>query len=247
MVWRTCGQSDLRLEDVMAPLVRDGLEVIRYSPAEQRFFEPAGHWAGQSALIRFGKYVDDYGPWRGHQAGDRYVANVTQNMVGRGDWCGLGFYLAATQGLHAAPAGPGSADLPGGLGALAPDILTAYLARAGAYLYTGTVPASYTLGLMEALLTGVPVVSMSGAAWMGPEALWEAGDLVHLPLGSLGARDVPQLVCDTPAQAQAVLAQLLGDPSLALAVGQAQRERAWDTFGVTHVGEAWATFLGGAA
>lgn len=237
VVWRTCGQSDLRLEDVMAPLVADGLEVVRYSPAEQRFFQAVGHWAGQSALIRFGKYVDDYGPWR--PSGDPYVANVTQNMVGRGDWCGLGFWTKATQGLPARPAGPGSHDLPGGLGALPPDLMGPYLARAGAYLYTGTVPASYTLGLIEALLTGVPVVSMSGAAWMGPEGLWEASDLVHVP--------GYQLVADTPAQATVQLQLLLDDRRLAQRVSQAQRERAAAIFGVQHVGQAWQEFLGVAA
>jgi hypothetical protein len=35
-----------------------------------------------------------------------------------------------------------------------------YLRRIRAYLYTGTQPASYTLGLIEAMMTGVPVVSI---------------------------------------------------------------------------------------
>lgn len=52
-----------------------------------------------------------------------------------------------------------------------------YLRRASAYVYTGTVPASYTLGLLEAMLVGVPIVSLSGEAWMGPAALWEGDEL----------------------------------------------------------------------
>jgi hypothetical protein len=43
--------------------------------------------------------------------------------------------------------------------------MRATLRRARAYLYTGTQPASYTLGLIEAMMTGVPVVSI-GPSWM---------------------------------------------------------------------------------
>ena len=176
IIWRTCGQSDFRLEEAMTPLVREGLEVVRYSPAERRFFEPRGAWAGQQALIRFGKYAGDYPAWEPYLEVP-YVANVTQNMAGRGDWCGHSWYLEATRGLVARPAGPGSEQLPGGLGALSyPDMLE-YLRRASAYVYTGTVPASYTLGLLEAMLVGVPIVSMSGQAWMGPPELWEGDEL----------------------------------------------------------------------
>lgn len=176
IIWRTCGQSDFRLEERMAPLVREGLEVVRYSPAERRFFEPSGRWAGQQALIRFGKYLADYPAWEPDRE-HPYVANVTQNMLQRGDWCGLGWYSQATRGLDARPAGPGSEELPGGVGMLEyPDLLE-YLRRASAYVYTGTVPASYTLGLLEAMLVGVPIVSMTGEAWMGPSQLWEGDEL----------------------------------------------------------------------
>jgi hypothetical protein len=103
VIWRTCGQSDPNTEHVMA--LFEGLEIVRYSPAERRYFESRGAWAGQTALIRFGKYPADYGPWTGE---DAVVGNVTQNMADRGDATGLSFYLAATEGLPAKPAGPGS-------------------------------------------------------------------------------------------------------------------------------------------
>ena len=190
IIWRTCGQSDFRLEEAMTPLVREGLEVVRYSPAERRFFEPRGAWAGQSSLIRFGKYLGDYPHWK-PDTEHPYIANVTQNMVGRGDWCGLGWYLEATRGLVAHPAGPGSEQLPGGLGALEYSAMLEYLAGASAYVYTGTVPASYTLGLLEAMAVGVPVVSLSGQAWMGPEELWEGGELAAASFTSASeARDM---------------------------------------------------------
>lgn len=229
VIWRTCGQSDFRLEDLMAPLRRDGLEVVRYSPAEQRYFQPSGHWAGQDALIRFGKYVDDYGPWNGLVGG---IANVTQDMAGRGEWCGLGYYLAATRGLRARPAGPSSEKLPGGIGTLTYDQMLAYLASSGAYLYTGTMPASYTLGLMEALLSGVPVVSIGARSWMGPDELFEAHELVgdHAYNDPMGAATDLQL--------------LLREPEYAADVSLTQRTRARAMFHVEHIGAQWRKLLG---
>src|SRR5690348_8823153 len=125
VIWRTCGQSNPMLEEVMGVLHAQGLEIIRYSPKEQPAFEKLGVFAGQDALIRFGKYPEDYGPWiptgtigfpDGHVG--PYIANVTQNMIERGEHCGLSFYLAATEGLPAVPAGPNSEKLPNGIGAL---------------------------------------------------------------------------------------------------------------------------------
>lgn len=228
VVWRTCGQSDVPLEQLMAPLRRQGLRIVRYSPAERRYFEGMGSFAGQDALIRFGKYPGDYGGWTGDEP---YVANVTQDMRGRGEWCGLSWYLHATEGLDARPAGHESDRLPGGLGLLPYDGMIDYLRRARAYVYTGTHPASYTLGLMEALLVGVPVVSIGAQAWMGPADLFEAAELTGWAF-------------DDPAAARRDLAALLADPEGYVALGQAQRHRALDLFDVATVGPQWREFLG---
>lgn len=228
VVWRTCGQSDPRLERAMMPLRADGLTIVRYSPAEQRHFERVGAFAGQDALIRFGKYPDDYGLWNGR---DAIVANVTQDMAGRGEHCGLTYYLRSTEGLPAHPAGPGSEKLPGGLGGLTYPGMLSYLRGAGAYLYTGTVPASYTLGLMEALLVGVPVVSIGGEAWMGPADLFEGDELSPLAFND-------------PLGAKATLQTILRDRDYAESIGKEQRERAVQMFDVGPIGRQWVELLG---
>jgi hypothetical protein len=236
VVWRTCGQSDPWLEDTMAPLRRDGLTIVRYSPAEERHFKAAGHWAGEDALIRFGKYVDDYGPWAPAEANldgesSRWVGNITQNMGGRGEHVGLTFYRQATLGLSAFPAGPGSEDLPGGVGELSPEGVNEYLSRAGAYLYTGTVPASYTLGLIEAMLSGTPVVSIGADAWLGPRDLFEAHQLAPYHF-------------DDPKKARSCLRDLLADADLAENTGWAGALVARSLFDVEIVGPQWVDLLG---
>lgn len=234
IIWRTCGQSDHRLEDLLAPYSWAGsIDVVRYSPAERRFFEPSGHWAGETALIRFGKYAEDYPRWTGPQDDAApFVANVTQDMAGRGEWCGLTFWTRSTAGLHAAPAGPGSEKLPGGIGALPYATMLQYLSQAAAYLYTGTMPASYTLGLIEAMLVGVPIVSISPEAWLGPDALFEAHELVG-----------PAMVADTPERARGLLRDLMLDRTLAEQISAEQRTRALELFDVAVVGAQWQELL----
>lgn len=227
VIWRTCGQSDLRLEQQMAALRRTGLQVVRYSPAERRYFEPKG-WAGEDAMIRFGKDVTEWDGWDGAGV---WVGNVTQDMAGRGDWCGLGFWKAATEGLTMTPAGPNSEALRGGIGALSYEGLRTYLRKTRAYLYTGTAPAPYTLGLIEAMLTGTPVVAMGAKAWMAPAELWEAAELA--PISS-----------DDPAIAGAALSELLDDYYHALEVGAEGQAKARALFDVAVVGAQWRDFLG---
>lgn len=232
VIWRTCGQSDFTLEDRMAWHRARGLEVVRYSPAEQRFFAGTPHWAGQDALIRFGKYLEDFPMWTGPSDGALpYVANVTQDMAGRGEHCGLTFWIRATAGLTAMPAGPKSMALPGGVGALPLPTMLAYLANAGAYLYTGTVPASYTLGLIEALAVGVPIVSIGAGAWAGPDRLFEGHELSNASY-------------DRPEDAHTALNALLHDPGLAAEASVDSRRLARSLFDVRAIGQQWRDLLG---
>lgn len=227
VIWRTCGQSNPALEAFMAPGRDEGLQIVRYSPKERNL----PNYAGEDALIRFGKEPSDYGPWNGT---GQWVANVTQNMLQRGDACGLSFWLEATKGLPSLPAGPGS-DALGGRGSLTFDEMKQYLCDARVYLYTGTQPASYTLGLIEAMMTGVPVVSIGpkafGPGWIGD--VFEGHEIV--------ARDRS---FDDPAGARQYLGWMLDQPDLAASQGAGIRQRAIALFGMDKIKAEWAAFLG---
>ena len=229
VIWRTCGQSNPDLERFMSQF--DGLQVVRYSPAEQRHFERRGAFAGQDALIRFGKYVDDYGPWTGEL---RAVGNLTQNLVHRGDACGLTFWQYATAGLPTAPAGESSELLPGGMGRLSYEQMLTYLRTLRVYLYTGTTPASYTLGLIEAMLSGVPVVSIGHRAW-GRE--WDGEDLFE-------SDAIVGYATSDHREARNLLATILNQPDVAQRLSAEMRAKAVDLFGIETVGAQWRAFLG---
>ena len=231
VIWRTCGQSDPRLEEFMAPLVGLGMEIVRYSPKEQVAFEKVGCYAGHDAVIRFGKYPADYGPYIGDW---EVIGNITQDMVERGDSVGLGFWNRFTTDwtgeLPTKPAGKGSEGLRGGIGQLSyPDMLD-YLRHIRVYLYLGTKPASYTLGLIEAMLSGVPVVPV-GLAGTGLHDAWLA--------------DISEAkeICGVGELAYPDPARYLNSLDLARAHGEAMRQRAIELFDVATVGEQWREFL----
>jgi hypothetical protein len=248
VIWRTCGQSNPALEEFMGQFV--GLEIVRYSPAERRYFGDT--FAGQSALIRFGKYPQDYEPWTGDMPA---VINITQDLAKRGDACGYGFWKAATAGLArwsadgpeppwAIPLGPGSEAI-GGPGSLTYADMLGWLRKARAYLYTGTRPASYTLGLIEAMLSGIPIISIGAHAW-GDD--WGGADLFEAASAQHGDRLVPSILAndqtfDSPVAARQAICTLFDYPDKAAVISKAQRSRAIALFGIDTVGAQWREFL----
>lgn len=234
VVWRTVGQSTEANEAEARPYRSDGLEVVRYSPKEVAI--PG--YVGADAMIRFYKDPDEWGYWNGRggttMAPHPFVTNVTQDMIRRSTWTNARFYLEATHGLDALPAGPGSEEMPGGQGELPLDGMRRLLQDARAYLYTGTQPASYTLGLLEALMTGTPVVSI-GPAHM---TMWPFGpDLFE-------GHELCVYHTDDAADARQTLEAFLNDHDLAARISQHQRWRTIQTFGREKVGQDWLNFLG---
>jgi hypothetical protein len=229
VIWRTCGQSNPELEKRMSLCRADGLQIVRYSPAEERFFAAVDAWAGADAVIRFGKYPGDFGEWNGDI---ETVTNVTQNLKARGDFTGYGFWKAATDTLPTLPIGPGSKEI-GGTGEVGYQMMLSLLASCRAYLYTGTQPASYTLGLMEAMFAGIPTVSI-GPGWMWAPALFEG-------------HEITRVWHEEPTAAREALASLLRDWDLARSIGAEQRQRAIDLFGIDTIGRQWRAFLGAPA
>jgi hypothetical protein len=239
VVWRTIGQSGDRNEAMMAPLRRDGLQIVRYSPKERNI--PG--YAGADALIRFYKDPDEYGPWVGDQ---KVVTNISQNLYRRSladdgklqppgwQWTSFGFWDAATTGLRRVPAGPGS-EAHGGLGALPYDKMRLWLTNARAYLATGTQPASYVLNFVEAMMSGMPTVSI-GPSWYR-----------ILPYGSelLEMHELAPIATEDAEVAYDYLKRILHDDAYAQRVSEASRFLALEHFAMDKVAEQWDDFLAG--
>lgn len=225
VIWRSVGQSVEGNERTAVPFRREGLERVAYSPNEQHIPGYAGH----DALIRFYADPDE---WRGWTGTDQRVINVTQHLRQRDPYTNWRFWRQATDRLTSLPLGPGS-EVIGGPGAVDYDDMRRWLRVARVYLYTGTQPASYTLGLLEALMTGIPVISI-GPAHMtifpyGPD-LFEGHELAS------GWTDDPQTAANQ-------LGMLLADADEAARVSAHQRARAIEMFGFDRIRDQWRAYL----
>ncbi len=226
VIWRTVGQSVENNEMQAQQFRHRGLEIVRYSPKERNI--PG--YAGEDALIRFYK---DPADWYGWHGSDVVVGNVTQDLRKRDPWTNYGFWGVATNPLPRRPAGIGS-ETHGGLGKLTYDEMRDYLRAIRCYLYTGTQPASYTLGLIEAMMTGTPVVSM------GPAGFTIFGDYER---EMFEGHEIADLWTDDPLVAMRMLAQLLEDRDVAVAASNVQRARALELFGLDVIAPQWAEYL----
>lgn len=226
VIWRTVGQSVEHNERMMALLRPAGLQVVRYSPKERNI--PG--YAGEDEVIRFYKDPEEWNGWNGKAV---HVINFTQNLRQREPYTNWGFWAEATKGLKVVAGGPGS-EVIDGLGEVSSAQMLRELQNARVYLYTGTQPASYTLGLIEAMMIGVPVVSI-GPAWMG---VFPYGPMLF------EGHELAGLWSNSAALAHNQLAALLADMDLAQYRSQLQRERAISLFGKEKIGKEWASFLG---
>lgn len=226
VIWRTIGQSNPNVEARMAGFRVKGVQIIRYSPNEQAMPNYAGH----DAIIRFSKNPADWGPWIGDEA---HVVNIAQHdrvPHGRDEFLNWPWVEAATKGLRFDFYGPHTQEI-GGHGSLSYDAMRDVLRHAAAYVYSGTQPASYTLGLMEAMLSGVPVVSI------GPSRMW----LPALFEGHV----ITGFAFDDPARARLELVQFL-DPAMDnfMARHLDQRGEALRLFSYDAVIPQWEQWLG---
>jgi hypothetical protein len=233
VIWRTIGQSVPHQEQSLRTARLAGMEIVRYSPRESTIADNIG----MDAVIRFAKYPDDFLPWTG---GSGEVVNFTQHLLRRARFCGL-TVLADTRarGINLRVYGPGNealGDMNGGL--LTYGSMQTTLSRADAYLYTGTYPASYTLGFIEALMAGVPTVAIGPQRGNSREMFPDQDTYeVHEILP-------PYWVSDDLDVIERRLRELLEDKESAKQASATADTIGWTTFSADIIGPQWEDYLG---
>ncbi len=232
LVWRTIGQSGAKTERLMREMRERGVTIVRYSPAERHLPD----YAGAAAVVRFAKSPAELGGWHGSE---RRVVTFAQTMRKRRDVCGFDAFDASTRGLERSLYGFGNEDVDWAEGPLAHEQLLDVLRSSRVYFAAGTKPASYTLGFLEAWMTGTPVVAL-GRELGGPPAypnVYEVPDLIEHGVDGFCSDDVDEL--------RDRIARLLDDHDLARRIGRAGREKAVATFGHDAIGRQWDSLLSG--
>lgn len=241
IVWRSIGQSNRQIEEALKEFRKDGLKIIRYSPRE----DSIPGYQGSDAMIRFYKDPEEYKDYNGQI---RQVVNLSQALFGnnkvasRGDHMSKPIFDKVMEGFDWKVFGPDNENAgEHNGGQLSHSDLKQMLKFNRVFFFTGTRPASYTLAFMEAMMTGIPIVSIGpdhGNEVYTDQKTFECHEL-------LGAKDGLEggFWSDNVKELKEYIEILLKDPNLALNVGQRGRARAIELFGKENVGKAWKSFL----
>jgi glycosyltransferase involved in cell wall biosynthesis len=236
IIWRGIGQSNAQVEKSLHEFRKDGLRIIRHSPTDVTI----PYFAGADAVIRFYKDPDEYFGYVGQTP---HLINLSQSLFGsdqvpsRGDHMCLSFFKQVVEGFDWKVFGPDNekaGEHDGGV--LSFEDLKQMLRFNRAFFYVGTRPANYTLSLIEAMMTGMPVVSI------GPEHgneiyIDQKTFEVHELLGEGGYWS------DSASELRRHIAELLNNQQLAIELGVRGRARAIELFGKDTILREWDTFF----
>lgn len=235
VIWRTIGQSLPHVEKKMQRFRREGMKIVRYSPLEAELDNYIGH----DAIIRFYKDPNEFKDWTGHS---ERVINFTQTLRGRRLFCGHDFIMGVGPGFPFKVYGTGNEDLGEYNGGEIPyELLKGQLRDSRVYLYGGTWPAPYTLGFIEAWMTGIPIVSLGPETWMHKDHK----DVKIFEIKKLISRGDNGYWTDNVEEAKEMIRKLLSDYSYAQTMGAKGREDAIRIFGKDKIKEEWRVFLEG--
>lgn len=234
VIWRTIGQSTSATERAIAPLKAEGLQIVRYSPKEKNI----PNYAGEDALIRFYKDPSEFSGWNGQ---DVRPISFVQTLKGRGQFTHYDELIGSMFSFPGAMIyGTGNSDL--GMfngGEVDYEHMKQLLRDNRVYVYAGTWPASYTLSVIEAMMTGIPVVAVSKkiAHIQNLEQIdfYEVDEIIE--------DGVSGFVCNSVDQMRERIQQLLTDEQLAHRISEAGRARAIQFFGKDAIAQQWQTFL----
>lgn len=232
VIWRTIGQSLAHCEEELAPLRADGLQIVRYSPKEKNI--PG--FIGEDAIIRFCKDESEYVGWTGDK---KRVMAMMQDVPNRRDFLKFDYFERATRGLDRVLFGPDNESVTDVMlgGVPTNEEIIKELQTNRVFFYTGTAPASYTLGLMEAMMAGIPVVGI------GPHIANNIFDLDLYEVQDIIQNGVSGYVFDDENELAFYTRELLNDHELAKRISEGGRQRAIELFGLNTIRSQWEQFL----
>jgi glycosyltransferase involved in cell wall biosynthesis len=235
IIWRSIGQNVAKQEALLFELKKDlpQLEIVRYSPAEQRILGYIGH----NAIIRFYKDELEFNGWVGNI--DKGMT-IAQSMAHPGRQRELNFdiFEELASKVPISLFGIGNEDSKYNAGQLSYEAMKGNLRQFRFYFYTGTMPAPYTLGFMEALMTGIPIVAIGkGLAYDSfyKQNTYEVADILQHGKNGFIADDATSLAkhCQL----------LLDNAQIARKIGANGRATAIKLFGRETIKNQWGAYL----
>ena len=154
VILRTIGQNLELNEHSLNKHRKNNVKVIRYSPKERELV----NYAGEDTLIRFLKYKSDFK----NRSPDllKNVISFGQNVYERRLYCGAKYIEYMSNRFNFKLFGPNNQNYKFSGGHISYEEQLDELSKNSVFFYTGTYPAQYTLGFVESLMSGIPLVSI---------------------------------------------------------------------------------------
>ncbi|WP_313802437.1 hypothetical protein [Cytobacillus sp.] len=231
VIWRSIGQSVSAVEQALEPYRRQGLEIVRYSPREKMI--PG--YIGDDAIIRFYKDPAEYNGWNGNK---NQIMALNQAMKQRAIDCNYDFFHQVCNGFPVQLFGRGNEGLPESAGELTYEQLKQELKDNRVIFYTGTQVTSYTLGFIEAFMTGIPIVSIGekrGNHQFYNQQTFEIQDIIENGKDGYVSDDISTL--------KMYIRELLNNHNHAKEISERARIKAIQLFGKENIKKQWEMYL----
>jgi hypothetical protein len=232
-IWRTNGQSTAEVENQMKKCRDEGMKIVRYSPIERHL----PNYIGEDAMIRFYKDPDEFKGWTGEIP---RVITCVQNMKERRYATNYDVFEEVTKGFPRKIYGPHNENFCKDSGGFVGyERLKEVLRKSRVYFYTGTQPAPYTLNLIEAMMTGIPIVAI-GPGLGNPKFL---PDHYTYEIPGIIQNGVDGLYSDNPEQLKNAIKIMLERRDAAQLIGDAGRKKAIEIFGKDKIKAQWTEYF----
>lgn len=225
VIWRAIGQESVSSEDIVRKYRTAGLKVVRWSPIQRELRK----FAGVDRVIRASADPSIWQGWEGDQ--DR-VVTFNNDFLTRKETLSFDLWKEVARELPIDLYGLRNDGVAEWRGTLDFEAQRVALRHARAALITGSRPAPYTLGFVEAWMMGVPVVHFGHD---------------HLTSVEPGEFEIDQLidhgrngfVVRSAQEAHEIISSLLADRSLAEQVSIQGRQDAMKLFSVEITQREW--------
>ncbi len=237
VVWRTYTQQSSSIESLTQYYRQYGLKLVRVSPRERNI----EHYAGDDAIIRVHVDENEYSGWTGEEP----IVLTFNNMFSRRAFhSNTGLYLKIRQKMQPIRFelyGCDNQDAPMSLGELPWEKVKEKYKKARVYFALGSKPASLTYNLIEAMMTGCPVVTWGpklggcNIPSHGWKNTYEACDII--------TNGVNGFYSDNENQIERYIKMLLNDEALAREISVNARKKALEMFSKEKLKNDWKVFL----
>lgn len=237
VVWRSIGQSTRTVENMIRKMRYEGMKIVRWSNKEQNIPD----YLGADSVIYSYQDPQEFTNWNGTE---KRVINFTQSLKGRRTFCHYDDLMQLADGFPTQIFGSGNDDL-GGLngGDLPYELMKGQMRDNRVFIYGGTWPAPYTLAFQEAMMTGIPIVSIGKKLAENIPSIPERDKISFFEIPDFIEHAQNGFYSDDITELRGIIHRLLEDYEYAKQISEKGRAKAISVFGKNLIKNLWAAFF----